>query len=67
MNTSESITVKLTTGDGLNYLNIGLMLVSLAAAYILPFELFLFCYAVFGALHYRNEKSWREKKKYLIK
>lgn len=56
-----------TSGDGINYLNIGLMLISLIAAFILPFELFLFSYAVLGPLHYLTEISWLEKKNYFIK
>ena len=44
--------------DGVNHLNIGLMLLSLAAAFVLPFELFLFSYAVLGPLHYLTEISW---------
>ncbi len=67
MNTTTSFTSKLTTGDGLNYLNIGLMLISLLAAYILPFELFLFSYAVLGPLHYLTEISWLDKKNFFIK
>jgi hypothetical protein len=39
-------------------LNIGLMFASLAAAFALPFELFLFSYAVLGPLHYLTEISW---------
>ena len=44
--------------DGVNHLNTGLMLLSLAAAFVLPFELFLFAYAVLGPLHYLTEISW---------
>ena len=58
---------KLTSSDGINYINIGLMLVSLVAAYILPFEVFLFSYAVLGPLHYLTEISWLDKKNYFIK
>ncbi|MBL8858547.1 MAG: hypothetical protein JNL28_08595 [Planctomycetes bacterium] len=39
-------------------LNIGLMLASLALAFVVPFELFLFSYAVLGPLHYLTELSW---------
>lgn len=42
--------------------NIALMLLSLAAAFLLPFELFLFSYAVLGPLHYLTEISWLHKK-----
>lgn len=47
-------------------LNIGLMVVSLALAYLLPFELFLFAYAVLGPLHYLTEISWLHQKNYYI-
>lgn len=48
----------------INYLNIGLMLVSLAAAMTLPFEVFLFSYAVLGPLHYLTEISWLHDRRY---
>jgi len=41
-----------------------LMLVSFALAFILPFELFLFSYAVLGPLHYLTEIGWLHKKGY---
>lgn len=44
--------------------NIGLMLISCLAAFILPFELFLFAYAVLGPLHYLTEIGWLHKKGY---
>lgn len=47
-------------------LNIFLILVSLVVAYYLPFELFLFSYAVLGPLHYATEISWLDKKKYFV-
>ncbi len=67
MSISTGFTSRLTSADGINYLNIGLMLLSLVASYILPFELFLFSYAVLGPLHYLTEISWLEKKNYFIK
>jgi hypothetical protein len=48
----------------IDYLNIGLMLLALMVAFSLPFELFLFSYAVLGPLHYLTEISWLEKKQY---
>lgn len=51
-------------GDRINYVNIGLMLVSCAAAYVIPFELFLFSYAVLGPLHYLTEISWLHDRRY---
>ncbi len=47
-----------------NYLNIGLMLGSCAAAFVLPFQLFLFAYAVLGPLHYLTEISWLDQHGY---
>lgn len=47
-----------------DYINIGLMLLSCALAYILPFELFLFSYAVLGPLHYLTEISWLHQRDY---
>jgi hypothetical protein len=52
------------TVDQINYLNIGLMIVSCVAAYIFPFELFLFSYAVLGPLHYLTEISWLHERDY---
>jgi hypothetical protein len=43
------------------------MLFSLTVAYILPFELFLFSYAVLGPLHYLTEISWLDNKNYFLK
>src|SRR5881628_2849275 len=54
---------KLTT-DQINYLNIGLMIVSCLLSYVFPFELFLFSYAVLGPLHYLTEISWLHDRKY---
>jgi len=52
------------TADRVNYLNVGLMVVSCLAAYVFPFELFLFSYAVLGPLHYLTEISWLHDRKY---
>lgn len=49
-----------------NVLNIGLMLASLGAALVLPFELFLFSYAVLGPLHYLTELSWLHDRAYFL-
>lgn len=67
MNIKPGFATSITSPDGINYINIGLMLVSVVAAYVLPFELFLFSYAVLGPLHYLTEISWLEKKNYFIK
>ena len=44
--------------------NISLMLVSCVAAFVIPFELFLFSYAVLGPLHYLTEITWLHKRDY---
>src|SRR5438128_829474 len=54
------------TTDQVNYLNLGLMIVSCVLAYITPFELFLFAYAVLGPLHYLTEISWLHDRKYFV-
>ncbi len=52
------------TLNQINYLNIFLMLVSCAFAYYMPYELFLFSYAVLGPLHYLTEISWLHDRNY---
>jgi hypothetical protein len=44
--------------------NIALMIFSCLAAFVLPFELFLFSYAVLGPLHYLTEINWLHKRNY---
>lgn len=53
--------------DRLNWLNIGLMLASCVAAFVLPFELFLLAYAVLGPLHYLTEISWIHDRNYFLR
>lgn len=48
-------------------LNIVLILLSLILAYVLPFSLFLFSYAVLGPLHYLTEINWLNEKNYFVK
>ena len=48
----------------INYMNIMFMLLSVAAAIYLPFELFLFSYAFLGPAHYLTEISWLHDRKY---
>ena len=43
------------------------MVLSAILAFILPFELFLFSYAVLGPLHYLTEIGWLHKKNYFTK
>jgi len=54
------------TDSGINYTNIGLMLISSIFSFLLPFETFLFVYAFLGPLHYLTEISWLEKRNFFI-
>lgn len=54
------------TANHINYLNIGLMILSCSLAFIFPFELFLFSYAVLGPLHYLTEISWLHDRSYFV-
>lgn len=50
--------------ERLDAINIGLMLLSALVAIIIPFELFLFSYAILGPLHYLTEISWLHDRNY---
>jgi hypothetical protein len=52
--------------DAINYANAALMIASCAAAFLLPFELFLFVYAVLGPLHYLTQISWLHDRGYFV-
>lgn len=56
-----------TTDKGINLVNMALMLLSTAVAFVIPFKLFLFVYAVLGPLHYLTEISWLDKRNFFIK
>ena len=56
-----------SAAERVDVLNIGLMLVSACVAMIIPFETFLFVYAVLGPLHYLTEISWLHDKQYFTK
>lgn len=51
---------------GVDIFNVVLMALCAVAAYVVPFELFLFSYAVLGPLHYLTEISWLHRKQYFI-
>jgi hypothetical protein len=53
--------------DRINYLNIGLMLITAVLAYYFPFETFLLAYAYLGPLHYLTEISWLHDRQYYSK
>lgn len=48
-------------------LNVLLIVISLFLAFRLPFELFLFSYAVLGPLHYLTEINWLRQKDFFVK
>ncbi|NQY28014.1 MAG: hypothetical protein HRT69_00920 [Flavobacteriaceae bacterium] len=47
-------------------INLGLIIISFLLACLLPFELFLFGYAVLGPLHYLTETNWIVDKNYFV-
>ena len=57
----------LTKDDKINYVNIGLMILSAISAFYLPFETFLIAYAFLGPLHYLTEISWLHDRQYFSK
>jgi len=50
-----------------DFLNIGLIVLSLLAAFWMPFGLFLFSYAILGPLHYLTEINWLDERAYFSK
>lgn len=56
----------LGTEKGINITNMGLMLLSTAIAFFIPFRLFLFVYAILGPLHYLTEISWLNKRNFFV-
>ncbi|WP_298393200.1 hypothetical protein [Flavobacterium sp.] len=56
----------MTLSNKVEGLNVLLILASLVLALLLPFELFLFSYAVLGPLHYLTEINWLNKNNYFI-
>lgn len=57
----------MTTSVKIDLLNIVLILLSLLLSLIVPFELFLFSYAVLGPLHYMTEINWLHQRDYFVK
>ncbi len=47
-------------------LHLGLMLLALAASYLVPFELLLLAYVVLGPAHYFTEISWLHDRSYYL-
>jgi hypothetical protein len=46
--------------------HLGLMLLALGIAYVMPFELLLLAYVVLGPAHYTTEISWLHDRKYFL-
>ncbi|MFM7595589.1 MAG: hypothetical protein ACKO4Y_05360 [Flavobacteriales bacterium] len=59
--------MSLLKDDKINYVNIGLMLLTAAFAFFMPFETFLIAYAFLGPLHYLTEISWLHDRQYFSK
>lgn len=53
--------------DKINYINIGLMLLSLGLSLVLPFEILLLSYSILGPLHYLTEISWLKDRNFFLK
>lgn len=60
MSASDSI----ANTDRLNHLNTGLILLACGVAFFIPFELFLFAYAILGPAHYLTEIAWLHERDY---
>lgn len=56
----------MTKANKIEVLNIILILISLFLSLMIPFELFLFSYAVLGPLHYLTEINWLHQKSYFV-
>jgi hypothetical protein len=59
--------IRIAGADWINFLNIGLMLVSCVVALFIPVELFLFAYAILGPAHYLTEISWLQRRQFFTK
>ena len=55
------------SGKQIDYLNIGLMIISFILAVKLPFQVFLMSYAILGPLHYLTEIGWLDQRNYFSK
>ena len=50
----------------IDYINIGLILISAILAYLFPLELFIVAFIALGPLHYFTEINWLDKKNYFV-
>jgi len=53
--------------DAVNWLNIGLMLVSCGISLVAPFHVFLLAWSILGPLHYLTEISWLHDRNYFTR
>src|ERR1051326_2567759 len=53
--------------ESVERVNVVLMIISCAAAFVAPFHLFLFAYAVLGPLHYLTQISWLHDRGYFAR
>ena len=56
----------IVNGTRIEHLNLALIGISLAAALVIPFDLFLLSYAILGPLHYLTEISWLHDREYYV-
>lgn len=54
------------TAKNVDYLNIGLILISAILAFNFPMEVFVIAFIVIGPLHYFTEINWLDQKNYFI-
>jgi len=52
--------------NNIDNINSILIIIAFGLSIILPFELFLFAYAVLGPIHYLSEIAWLEKKNFFL-
>lgn len=57
----------MTDSKKIDIANFILIWITLYISFVIPFELFLFSYAVLGPLHYLTEINWLEKQNYFLK
>lgn len=56
--------MNITSVHRIDTINLFLLILSFFVAIIIPFELFLFAYAILGPLHYLTEISWLHEREY---
>src|SRR5687767_11357461 len=59
--------MSILASERIDFINILLIILSAVLALVMPFELFLFSYAILGPLHYLTEISWLHDRQYFTK